>query len=564
MNRKALVVLSSMLLAVSGMFLLTGANSPSKALTSTEQYNGYATGTDLYADALRLPGPNPTMELANVGLANSRSGVDSTGLKAINNEMGNAVVPTDLQSIKPGLPSTASANTYGGGSGLEVGLGTTLPNNPDLNQLILGGLAEQIAPCAPAGPLCVDGRMPPGSGPSGSVVKEIGPIPADPLLFASLLRGRAYANFDATDPCAISDANDTGGLFDTGLGNDLAYGQGDTAHVELLNTAAQPPGGLPNPLYAPLGTPNSAPVISTTGNQPPDRFVGTARSFTRLVPNGDGTFGLVSETHETFAPITLFKNSANQFTIELLGEWVLRVSATGKPGGTTVTYAPAGNPSPTTPLISITPPGMPTQIVLKTQDLFGPKAIPQHIDLMQLGNINIGEDPRGIGSDTANPTAPTQTADGTTAAAAVDVVRIKLLVPDPTSHLADIRIGHMEAKAQVPTGGVSCPSNATTTTGNGGGSTSMTAGNNNGTTTTTAANQNNGTTTTTEPNNSNNGTTTTTAANQNNGTTTTTSGNNGGTANNTAATEPPAQVQAVTFGQSPAATPQSQTPNFTG
>src|SRR5207249_3098427 len=110
--------------------------------------------------------------------------------------------------------------------------------------------------------------------------------------------------------------------------------------------------------------------------------------------------------------------------------------------------APAGNPSPTTPLISITPPGAATQIILKTQDLFGPGKLPQHIDIPTLASINIGEDPRAIGDATSNPGPPSASGDGTLAAGAVDVVRIKLLVPDPTSHLADIRIGHMESQAQ--------------------------------------------------------------------------------------------------------------------
>src|SRR5438874_758877 len=130
MNRKALSIVCSAALAIGGMFLITGANSPTKAaVVASEQFSGYSTGTDVYADALRLPGPNPTSELANVNVSFSRSAVDSTGLKPINNEMSNAVVPANLQSLKPTTPAiTPSFNTYGGGSGLELGLGTTLPN----------------------------------------------------------------------------------------------------------------------------------------------------------------------------------------------------------------------------------------------------------------------------------------------------------------------------------------------------------------------------------------------------------------------------------------------------
>src|SRR5205823_11239629 len=133
---------------------------------------------------------------------------------------------------------------------------------------------------------------------------------------------------------------------------------------------------------------------------------------------------------------------------------------TGKTGK--VTYAPAGNPSPTTPLITITPPGQATQIILKTQDIFKDTGgFPTHIDLQQLGQISIGESARAIGSDespTQSPAAkppPVETA--TEASGAVDVVRITLLIPGTNTHLAELRLGHMETKAVVPAGGIDCP-----------------------------------------------------------------------------------------------------------
>src|SRR5205807_1407922 len=108
------------------------------------------------------------------------------------------------------------------------------------------------------------------------------------------------------------------------------------------------------PTAAKLGDPNSQPVVATTGGQPTNRIVGTTRSFTHLVPNGDGSFALVSEVHETIAPVTLFKGTANQLTIEVLGEGILTSKSTGAAGGATVTYTEP-------PTIRITPPGMPPQ-----------------------------------------------------------------------------------------------------------------------------------------------------------------------------------------------------------
>ena len=48
------------------------------------------------------------------------------------------------------------------------------------------------------------------------------------------------------------------------------------------------------------------------------------RSFTYLVNNGDGTFGVASETRMTFAPVTLLQTDANApapIVVEVLGEW---------------------------------------------------------------------------------------------------------------------------------------------------------------------------------------------------------------------------------------------------
>ncbi|MDP1793593.1 MAG: hypothetical protein Q8K63_05580, partial [Acidimicrobiales bacterium] len=68
-----------------------------------------------------------------------------------------------------------------------------------------------------------------------------------------------------------------------------------------------------------------------------------------------------------------------------------------------------------------------------------------------VANIAIGENPRAIGGD--DESNPTISADGTTVSAAVDVVRVTLL----DGSLADVRIGHMEVRAAVPSGGITCP-----------------------------------------------------------------------------------------------------------
>ena len=62
--------------------------------------------------------------------------------------------------------------------------------------------------------------------------------------------------------------------------------------------------------------------------------------------------------------------------------------------------------------------------------------------------------PHAIGDDTK----PAQTsADGTSASAAVDIVKLQVLNAAPQLQGADIRIGHMEGSAKAAAGGIDCP-----------------------------------------------------------------------------------------------------------
>ncbi len=406
-------------------------------------FSGYSTGTGVFVDLLK--DLQPALELANVNAAFSGAAADTSGLKQIDNEMSHAVVPADIETASK-TPITLF-NSYGRGSGLEVGLGTTVPNNPDLNQLILAGLAEQAA-----SPPTPPGTAEPGD---GSVHHTVGPVPGDPLAYADLLTGQAKAQY-STPQCIVDPEN-------------ISFGRGDVAQVELINTAM-------GPLAEPLGDPSSEPLVSTTRGQPTENAVSSAKSRVHLVPNGTSTtnFGLMSETSEDIAPVTLFKGTANEVTIEVAGEWSLQALATGDESTSSLHYGPTFDgapPGPTMPLITITPPGSAPQIVLKTQDLFGPSAAPQHIFIPPgpvgpyLAEISIGEDPRAIGDDhNDTPDAPIIT--DTEVSGAVDVVRITLLgeLQLPTDHVAEIRIGHMESKSVVPSGGVNCPGPSPTST----------------------------------------------------------------------------------------------------
>jgi hypothetical protein len=397
--RSGFALTAALSLAVAGQVI--GGSSAGAQGPAQQTFSAYSTGTVVHVDALQAAVAGPRIvdgEVAFSGAAANSQGLSTPVL----NEVSQAV-----SAAQPGK------NTSARGSGAEVGLGTSTPNSPNANQIILASQASANA--APTTPL---------------VTKEVGPVPASPLLYASLLRGQAAATWDP-NTCVI--------------GQPLSYGLGYAADAQLLNTgAANTDGSLQTPVVATSTTPNA-------------RAVSQAKSFTYLAPNGDGTWGVVSETHETIAPVTLFKGTPMEVTIEALGEWVLRATSTGK--GSTITYAPGGSVTPTTPVLRILQPNgsNPVTTILNLQQLLGKTGL--QIPANPLVNISIGEGPRKIAAPGAIPdpkAAPVTTA--TTAAAAVDVARVTLLQPDATGglHALSLEVGHMEASATAPAGGLEC------------------------------------------------------------------------------------------------------------
>lgn len=363
------------------------AMSASAQVLPIAQFSGYSTGTAVHVGALELG----TTRLVNTEIAFSGANVNSGGLgAALSNEMKQAFQPL----------AKATDKSAGRGSGLEIGVATTVPNLTNANQINPGSLAQAFAPPS-----------------SGLVTKEFIPVNLDPIVTATLLRGQAQPIYNS-GVCV--------------LGQPISFGLGYAANARVINSEA-----------------SSVLASNTVGNA-----VNESKSFTYLIPNGDGTYGLVTETHQILAPVTLFGGTALPLvTIELAGEWVLRSTATGKPGGAKVEYAPGGSPTSTTKVIVVKLAGaeiasLTTQQLLSQQGLVVP--------IPGIGEIAIGEDPRAIAGDAAS--SPEIAANGTVAAAAADVVRI---TPLPLAELlgvdvADLRVGHMESRAMVPAGGIKC------------------------------------------------------------------------------------------------------------
>ncbi|HEX2119213.1 MAG TPA: hypothetical protein VHF91_08515, partial [Acidimicrobiales bacterium] len=379
---------------VLGGLLISSPAPVGAAPLSGQPFAAYGSGASVVLEALGLG--NTTV--ANVIAASSGGGVNSTGLNtSLINEFGINIAP-----------ATPGKNALGRGTGLEAGLVTPDPQQETVNQLLLSGLAVATAP--PPSPL---------------VTQEI-PLNLNPVAFASVLRGQAQATYDPTF-CPV--------------GRPLTYGLGQASNLEVLNTgASNPQSGFEAPL---LGT-----SIEAFGTP---RGVSQSRTVTYLRANGDGTFGVVSETRQTVAPISLLANETTDtaVTIEIVGELGLRVAASGKPGGSSVEYL--GNPVLT---ITTTTLGVPAEVIsISLEDLLGQDGLT--VDLLGLGTVSLGAPPRALNG--APGSAPALAADGTSASGAVDTLRLTLgggLLGDLV--VADLALGHMEGAVTVPAGGLTC------------------------------------------------------------------------------------------------------------
>ncbi|MGH9010917.1 MAG: hypothetical protein ACRDYF_13875, partial [Acidimicrobiia bacterium] len=293
-----------------------------------------------------------------------------------------AAVNSELGRVA--LPVLPAKGSYGQGLGLGVGLG------------LLPGTSTSLFGNAVA-------TAPPSSAP---VEQEAAPVKVAPLANAAPLRARAQA---------LSSA---GGCV---LGSNLAYGQGNAADLSLVGLTGLK--GL---------------SLSASGAAPVSR----SESKTVVVPGSEaGRLGLMGETSQVLGPVTLLAGTPNATTVELKGQWVLRVTADGKTGS--VSYGPQGMAGDEALVMVRNAAGtVVAQATASQIRLAG--TIGLRLNVPGLGEIVVGEQPRARGKTGAPATS------GTSAAAAVDLVRVRLLGQD-------VRLGHMEAAVAVPATGVTCP-----------------------------------------------------------------------------------------------------------
>jgi hypothetical protein len=114
-----------------------------------------------------------------------------------------------------------------------------------------------------------------------------------------------------------------------------------------------------------------------------------------------------------------------------------------------VDYAPGGDPTSTTKVVTIKAAGTVVQS-FTTQEFLSQKGLA--LNVLGLAEVVLGEGPRTIAGATGS--TPALAANGTSAATAVDVLRVKTLAG--LASITDLRVGHMESMVTVPVGGIQC------------------------------------------------------------------------------------------------------------
>ena len=324
-----------------------------------------------------------TGTVVHVGVGGIGATLDVVSSTAAATSAANATaVNSELGRVA--LPVLPAKGSYGQGLGLGVGIG------------LLPGASTSLFGNAVA-------TAPPNSAP---VEQEAAPVMVGSMANAAPLRARAQA---------LSSA---GGCV---LGSNLAYGQGNAADLAMV--------GLTGLKGLSVGASGAAPVSRS-------------ESKTVVVPGSEaGRLGLMGETSQVLGPVSLLAGTANATTIEVKGQWVLRVTADGKNGS--VSYAPQGTTGDETLVMVRNAAGtVVAQATASQMRLAGTVGL--RLNIAGLGEIVVGEQPRARGKAGAPVTS------GTSAAAAVDLVRVRLLGQE-------VRLGHMEAAVAVPPAGVTCP-----------------------------------------------------------------------------------------------------------
>jgi hypothetical protein len=453
-------VLVAALVGVAPAHAATTAHAAVQAHSfSTSRYSAYSSGEMLHLNAADTSeiGAN----IADVEEAFSAGSVSSGGL-------GHTIVgdgPSGALVVQPAQPRDVHA--YGSGGGLAVGLAA---HGDPGDQVQLAGLSTSTSSGINHPSKTVEINTSSLGLPSG-------------LIGASVVSGLTKTIWG--DSCT--------------LGQPLSYGQGKAAEAQVLglgsisgvSTLTSGLNTLLAPIDALLAGGGAAPTASSSGYLVKTGSDASARSETYLAKEGNGEFGLTTVEQEDIAPVSLNLLGLATVTIEVgapithLPDGLvptpvdLAATATGTRSGAETSLinndllevlVKAGDSTtylvPPTPLDKVIGAGGIT-LDLSLGSVLDPylekAGVPSAVLATlgsvldsSLGTIDLGTPVRAIGgSPTSKPTPAVvgvaSRTEGTTASGAFDLAHIDLApsLAGTTTTLADLDVGHMEAKASL-------------------------------------------------------------------------------------------------------------------
>jgi len=378
---------------------LTVTNDPNPPINGTIQ--GFSNGDFTFADALTVGSTN----LAQISLAQSASGVSNGKMQTVN------TVGEDLLTTK----SATGHNAYGRAAGVSVNLGQGDASIPQI-QLTQ---AEAVSP-------------PPNQVKTARILN----LPLAPL-----------ATVDVQPDIATANTPSNGDFCVLGPNTPISAGQATIANAEVLPVAA------------------GQAIVAADGTV-------QENSLEELEPNKSGNFGLSSTTLLHTGEIQLFKGIPGaEIDIKVINPLALQAFAAGD-NSSFVTY---GSGDKQKDVLSVNGQALTVEQLLGTEGLTIDAAGLLRIQIGGKPTISVGNDKvsaeadlisiqvislnNTTASNVGGPLAPVLNPILTPVLKALDPVTSQLnkaLTDAGIKKGADIRIGHFESNAQVPSGGIEC------------------------------------------------------------------------------------------------------------
>jgi hypothetical protein len=248
------LLLASSMTSLAALVPAGQASAQTATAFSQAKFATFGTGSELHLGLLNVPAAK--VQVAGLEQAFSGQAVASP-------QMGGLTKPICATTGAVVQPNTvpSSTNAFARAAAAELGVATNPTCTTDTNQVKVPTLADAMSP--PLRPL---------------VSKSAANIPASPVINADVLEASNSAIYDP-NVCPI--------------GQPMAYGEAKAAGIDLLKGQAL--------------------TVSTAGSA--NTGIAQSQTYSYLVANPDGTFGVASQTTEVIAPITI--SLTNMASIEV-------------------------------------------------------------------------------------------------------------------------------------------------------------------------------------------------------------------------------------------------------